>query len=149
MGGKKNLWIACRLILYFLTISHFLLSLVTISHQEAAFRIWILPLVFGAWDEGERRSLSIFFSFFFFFLPFHSTPDIQRGANRGASSVFMELDITPRQWKELHYLIAGEEPLGALTVMGPGRKAWVTQPRLLPLSSPHHTDLSHTDRLPS
>lgn len=30
----------------------------------------------------------------------------------------MELDITPRQWKELLYLIAEEEPLGALMVMG-------------------------------
>lgn len=30
----------------------------------------------------------------------------------------MGLDITPRQWKELCYLTAGEEPLGALRVMG-------------------------------
>lgn len=30
----------------------------------------------------------------------------------------MELDITPRQWKELCYLTAGEEPLGALMVTG-------------------------------
>jgi len=53
----------------------------------------------------------------------YNSPDVQRGANQGTSSVFTGLDITPRQWKELRYLIAGEEPLGALTVTGPGRKA--------------------------
>lgn len=60
-----------------------------------------------------------FLSFFLFpFLPLRNSPDVQRGANQGTSSVFMELDIIPRQWKELLYLIAGEEPLGALTVTG-------------------------------
>lgn len=56
--------------------------------------------------------------FIFPFMSLYNSPDVQRGANQGTSSVFTGLDITPRQWKELRYLIAGEEPLGALTVTG-------------------------------
>lgn len=52
------------------------------------------------------------------FSPCRNSPDVQRGANQGTSSVFTRLDITTRQWKELCYLIAGEEPLGALTLTG-------------------------------
>lgn len=53
-----------------------------------------------------------------FFFPCHNSPDVQRGANQGTSSVFTELDTTTRQWKELCYLIGGEEPLGTLTLTG-------------------------------
>lgn len=44
------------------------------------------------------------------FLPLRNSPDVQRGANQGMSSAFTELDITPRQWKELLYLVTGKSP---------------------------------------
>lgn len=105
---KKNPWIIQTDILLLLSV-FFFWDLATLSHQETVFWTWILPLPCRQWDEEETKCP---------FSPCHNSPDVQRGANQGTSSVFTELDITTRQWKELCCLIEREEPMGTLTLTG-------------------------------
>lgn len=105
---NKNPWIIFREIFcfYCLSFSFEVLPLQVIKKQFSGLEYCHLHV-----GSEMRRKGNVFFS------PCHNSPDVQRGANQGTSSVFTELDITTRQWKELCYLIAGEEPLGTLTLI--------------------------------